>query len=88
MSEYVDHPKPIVCLCGHAFGVHDRTHALLPCTRCPCDVYFTDWEIARALGFEPAPHVRAPRAPRTYKPKPRKGSARTRWQAYRREVLP
>jgi hypothetical protein len=81
----VDHPRPIVCTCGHAFGHHDRTDPCLRCTRCDCGVYITDWDVARALGFQPAPHVRAPR---TYRPRKAKGSARTRWMAYRREAPP
>jgi hypothetical protein len=69
-----DHPRPIVCTCGHAFGVHDRTDPLIKCTRCPCDVYITDWDVAHELGYEPAPHQ--------YK---RLVTARTRWMQYRKQ---
>ncbi len=68
-----DHPRPIVCTCGHPLGVHDLTHALLACTRCSCDVYITDWDIAHELGYTPAP--------REYK---QYTTARTRWMQYRR----
>jgi hypothetical protein len=77
-----DHPHPIVCTCGHAFGHHDSTDHLLPCTRCECEVYFTDWPRMRPLGFHPTPRAAAPRAPRH--PRARKGTAATRWKDYRR----
>lgn len=71
----VDHPRAILCTCGHPLGLHDLTHACFPCTCCKCDVYLTDWDVAHELGFTPPPSRKA------YVPR---DTARTRWKVYRR----
>jgi hypothetical protein len=68
-----DHPKPIVCMCGHPLGVHDLTDPCFVCTRCPCDLYFTDWDVAHELGYTPPVSRVKERV-----------SARTRWMQYRK----
>lgn len=55
-----DHPRPIVCTCGHPFGCHDQESPLFRCKRCCCGIFMTDWDAAYELGFEPMRRVRAP----------------------------
>lgn len=51
--ELFDHPRPIVCTCGHPFGVHSGSPCYR-CQRCACPSYYTDWTSAHALGLYPA----------------------------------
>lgn len=48
-----DHPRAVVCTCGHAFGVHDDECPSYRCKRCECASYHVDWSSAHALGVYP-----------------------------------
>lgn len=55
MTEHLcDHPRAVVCTCGHAFGVHDDASPRYLCKHCNgCEGYYTDWATAHALGVHP-----------------------------------
>lgn len=58
MTEQIaDHPQPILCECGHHLSKHDQTKPCFDCTLCSCNLFYTDWPRARALGFEPVAFV-------------------------------